>query len=75
MPLSSQLFDDSRIQGVRLTFTDGAVSTFYGPLQIDPETMKANGATLSDLEIFEPRPLPDGMAWEPIAATAREEQP
>ena len=52
--MSAQRFDESAVQGVRVTLTDGSVGTFYGPFQLDIPVMQAAGLRASEIEFFYP---------------------
>jgi hypothetical protein len=65
-PKCCQLFDETKVQGVRLLFTDGAVGTFYGPLQLDTAIINRDSVTVEDVEVFYPLDLPEGQQWMPI---------
>jgi len=63
--VKTQLFDTTRIQGVRLKFADGTIGTFYGPTVLEVEDIKK--AEITEVTVFAPQKIAGHSRWNPIA--------
>jgi len=61
--VSVQLYDDTKIQKIRVLLSNGTVGSFFGPLQLDH---KIEDLAVVQMEVFEPYELPKGITWFPV---------
>ena len=61
--MSLQLYDDTKIQKIRVLLSNGTVGSFFGPLQLDHEI---EDLVVRQMEVFEPNTLPKGVIWFPV---------